>query len=80
MQYALVENNIVTNLIVLLPSNADDFPNAVPIGDKPISMGDTYNPETGKFYRNGSEILSPLEEATMALQIILGGGHYEPVD
>lgn len=59
MNYALIENNIVTNIIWLADSNAHEFPNAVKLGDRPAGIGDTY--ENGKFYRNGVEILTELE-------------------
>ncbi len=42
MNYALIENGIVTNLIWLHPGNAADFPGAVPLGDIPAAIGDTY--------------------------------------
>lgn len=41
--YALIIDSIVSNIIVLHPSNAKDFPNAVPIGDYSVSIGDTYD-------------------------------------
>lgn len=58
MNYALIENGIVTNLIYLHPMNADEFPNAVEIGDLPIAIGDSY--ADGKFYRNGEEVTMPI--------------------
>lgn len=62
MNYALLdETNIVINIIWLNYSNADDFPNAVKIDDRPVTMGDVY--QDGKFYRDGSEVLTPLEDA-----------------
>lgn len=66
MNYAIVENGIVINIIWLYPSTP--FPNAVPCGDYPVAIGDTY--ENGRFYRNGELILSPLEEMTEALAIM----------
>ena len=54
MNYAMIENNIVTNLIWLHPMNADDFPNVVSIENLPVAIGDTY--ENGKFYRDGVEV------------------------
>lgn len=54
MNYALIENNIVINLIWLHPMNADEFPNAVLIDNLSVQIGDTY--EDGKFYRDGVEI------------------------
>lgn len=54
MNYALIENNIVTNLIWLHPMNADEFLNAVPVEDLPVKIGDTYM--DGIFYRDGKEV------------------------
>lgn len=54
MNYALIENGIVTNIIYLHPMNADEFPSAVEIGDLPVAIGDSYT--EGKFYRDGKEI------------------------
>ena len=43
MNYAWIENGVVTNLIYLLPSNAADFPNAVPLGGVPAAIGDSWD-------------------------------------
>ena len=59
MNYALIENGIVANIIWLYPDNASDFPNAVPIGDVPVGIGDEYIDHV--FYRNGERILTYLE-------------------
>ena len=56
MNYALIENGIVTNVIWLYPKNVSDFPNAVPIGDLLAGIGDEYI--DGKFYRNGELVMS----------------------
>mgnify|MGYP001239134309 CR=1 FL=1 len=61
MNYALIENGIVTNLIWLHPGNAADFPNAVPLGDVPAAIGDTY--ADGVFYRDGVKVLTAVEQA-----------------
>lgn len=61
MNYALIENGVVTNIIWLHPRNADDFPNAVPLHDIPAVAGDTY--EDGVFYRNGEHVLTAAEIA-----------------
>lgn len=37
----------------------------VDTADKPVGIGDTYT--DGKFYRDGAEVLSPLEEAQAEL-------------
>lgn len=61
MRYALIDNGIVTNIIALNDRNASDFPTAVNLGDRPVGIGDTYT--DGKFYRDGVEVLTPLEAA-----------------
>ena len=43
MNYALVEDGVVTNVIWLYPANASDFPSAVPMGDVPTAIGDTWD-------------------------------------
>ncbi len=65
MKYALIENGVVTNTIVLLPYNAADFPNAVDTGERPVQAGDTY--ENGKFYRNGKEVHTEVEEKDITI-------------
>ncbi len=59
MNYALIDNGIVTNLIWLHPMNTSEF-SAVPINDLPIQIGDVY--EDKKFYRNGKEITKEMEQ------------------
>jgi len=61
MNYALIENGIVSNIIWLYPGNAADFPNAVPCGDYAVAIGDTYT--EGVFYRDGERMLTPVEQA-----------------
>ena len=61
MRYAIVTDGIVTNVIALNDRNANDFPNAVKLGDRPVGIGDTYT--DGKFYRDGVEVLTPMEQA-----------------
>ena len=61
MNYALIENGIVTNIIWLYETNADEFPTAVKLGDRPVGIGDTY--ADGKFYRDSVEVLTPMEQA-----------------
>ena len=56
MDYALIENGVVTNLIWLHPMNANTFHDAVPVGDYPVAIGDTYS--DGLFYRNGERVKS----------------------
>ena len=61
MRYALIDNGIVTNIISLNDRNASDFPAAVKLGDRTVGIGDTYT--DGKFYRDGVEVLTPMEQA-----------------
>lgn len=61
MRYAMVIEGKVTNMIVMDKQNEQYFPSAVYIGDRPVDVGDVYS--DGKFYRNGVEVLTELEEA-----------------
>lgn len=61
MNYALIENGVVTNIIWLYSANAGDFPTAVPCVDVPVAIGDTYDGQD--FYREGARVLSPVEQA-----------------
>lgn len=61
MRYAMVTGGVVTNIIALNDRNANDFPAAVKLGDRPVDIGDTYT--DGKFYRDGVEVLTPMEQA-----------------
>ena len=61
MNYAVVENGTVTNIIWLYPANASDFPDAVPCGEIPVAIGATYVGE--HFYRAGERVLTALEQA-----------------
>ena len=60
MNYALITNGVVSNIIWLYDGNAQEFPDAVKLGDRPVGIGDTYT--DGKFYRDGVEVLTPLEQ------------------
>lgn len=59
--YALVENGVVINVMVLYPPSASEFEGAVPCGEIPVAIGDTYDGE--HFYRGGERVLTPLEQA-----------------
>lgn len=63
MDYALIENGIVTNIIWLYPGNVQEFPNAVPMGDVPAGIGDSYI--DGTFYRDGERVLTEAERAML---------------
>lgn len=61
MKYALVENDVCVNIIVLLPyAAARDFPNAYPIDDIPVQIGDTL--DRGVWMRNGQKVLTYAEQ------------------
>ena len=82
MNYAFVENGIVTNIVFLSPANADEFPNAVNIDDYPVHIGDTY--ADGKFYRDGSVVESymvrTINDAQNALLIEMDEAYREGVN
>ena len=61
--YAIIENGVVTNVIWLCYSNAADFPSAVSVQDRLVSVGDTF--ENGVFYHEGVPV--PTEEERIAL-------------
>lgn len=66
MNYVWIDNGTVTNLIWLLPGNAHEFPQAVPCGDVPVQIGDTYDGE--HFYRDGERVLTQLEVVMTELE------------
>ena len=66
MNYAVMEDGVVTNIIVLYPSNAKDFPGDVPCGDVPVGIGDTWDGQD--FYRDGQKVVSPLTAARQEVQ------------
>ena len=66
MNYALIENGIVTNIIWLNERNEAEWPNAVRLGERMVEVGDTY--DGGKFRRDGVEVLTPLEAAQVEIE------------
>lgn len=62
---AVIDNGVVANMIW-----CNDYKPETDIvkdpGDRPIGIGDTYY--DGKWYRNGIEILTPLEEAQKEIE------------
>lgn len=66
MNYAIVEDGVVTNIIVLYPNNAKDFASAVRCGDIPVALGDAY--DGAHFYRDGEKVLSVAEQAWRQLE------------
>ena len=61
MNYALVENGTVVNIIWLNERNAGEWPNAARLYDRMVEVGDTYDGE--KFWRGGTEVLTAAEAA-----------------
>jgi hypothetical protein len=59
MNYAIVNNGIVTNIIWLHPMNANEFPEAVPMVDYPVQIGDILL--DGVWYRDGERIRTQAE-------------------
>ena len=57
---ALVENGIVVN-VLWCSDRALETETLIGTADRPVGIGDTYT--DGKFYRDGAEVLTPLEEA-----------------
>lgn len=57
---ARIENGLITNLLWCSDSEPETE-SLIDPADRPVGIGDTYS--GGKFYRNGEEILTPLEEA-----------------
>lgn len=58
--FAIVEDGIVTNVIWGMVYNMDEFPNAVQIDDRAVSIGDEYI--DGDFYHNGEKVLTITEK------------------
>lgn len=65
MNYALIEDGTVTNVIWLNPANAFEFPNAVQVDGIGVGVGDTYDGE--HFYRDGKRVPSIAEAAYQEL-------------
>ena len=59
--YAMIENGVVANVIWLSDENAGDFPAAIPLEDRPATIGDAY--ADGVFTRAGEPVLTPIEQA-----------------
>lgn len=66
MNYALVEDGVVINMIWLYPGNENEFPGAVAIGNVPVMIGDTYDGQY--FMRDGKRVLTPMEEAQKTIE------------
>ena len=65
MRYAVIEQDKVINIIEAEARGAESlaaYMTLVATGERPVAIGDSY--EDGRFYREGEEIVSPLEELT----------------
>ena len=62
--YAILDGGIVTNIIWVCASNADEFPGAVYVGNRPVAIGDQYL--DGVFTRDGVLVLTFEELASVA--------------
>ena len=65
MNCALLEDNVVINVVWLHPNNVNEFPTAIPTSGIPVQIGDVY--ENGLFYRSGERVLTILEEAELVI-------------
>lgn len=68
MNYAIVENGTVTNVIWLNESNAFEFTGAVALNDVPAAIGDSY--ADGVFSRDGQPVLTALQVAQMTIDAL----------
>lgn len=57
---ALVDNGVVVN-ILWCSDRESETETLIDTADRPAAIGDSY--ESGKFYRNGEEVLTPLQAA-----------------
>lgn len=57
---ALIDNGIVAN-ILWCSDRTEQTDTLIDLEDRPVGIGDTY--ADGKFYRDGEEVLTPLEQA-----------------
>ena len=68
MNFAIVEDGVVTNVIWLSASNRGDFPNSVCVANRAVAIGDQYI--DGVFLRDGVQVPAYTEQiAAMSNQI-----------
>lgn len=65
MIYAKIKDGAVVNVLSLRKSQANEFPDCVPMNDIPAGIGDTYF--DGLFYRGGEEVKSPAQQLYEAI-------------
>ncbi|MGM9660778.1 MAG: hypothetical protein ACI3WQ_09275 [Faecousia sp.] len=61
---AHIVDGVVAN-ILWCADNARQSDTLIPVAERPVCIGDTY--DGGKFWRDGREVLTPLEEALAEL-------------
>lgn len=69
MRYAVIENDIVVNIIEAEERGAEslsEFMELVNTGDKPVAIGDTYRDDS--FFRDEQEVLTTEAEEINALR------------
>ncbi len=66
MNYAKINDGVVTNVLTLRRSQAAEFPDCVAIGDIPVGIGDTY--ADGLFYRGGKQVKTELQKTDEQLK------------
>lgn len=71
---ARIENGLITNLLWCSDSEPETE-SLIDPADRPVGIGDTYS--GGKFYRDGEEILTPLEEALKTISEMKASGGEE---
>lgn len=64
---AVLENGAVTNMIWCSDSRPETDTLKSP-GERPVGIGDTYEDE--KWFRDGVEVLTPLEQAQAEIQAL----------
>lgn len=67
MKYALIDNGVVINMIVIGANNLYEFPTAIPIEGLAVQIGDEYSDLDERFYHNEEPIYS-IEEQNQQLQ------------
>ena len=67
---ARIENGVVVN-VEWLPDRAVETDTLKEMRDIPAGIGDTW--ENGKFYRDGVEVISRVQDMENALAVLLGG-------
>lgn len=64
---ALIHNGIVVN-VLWCADNVTQTDTLIDHGARPVGIGDTY--KGGKFYRDGVEVLTPLEQALAEISLL----------